>query len=154
ALYVFLVSQQSGVQFRQLSSVRGDDLGKKIRKYRDTAILKGLSTTLYREKPWTHSSWDALRTQTDELYQALLQPIAAEIERADHLIFSPSGLLYYLPLHALGPKDPRTGDVRFLAERKSVSYITSATLLGLALKRSTPGAPTLFALGNPVFQQP
>ena len=71
---------------------------------------------------------------------------------AKHVIFAPTGLLHYLPLHALGPYDGGKREIRFIIQDKAISYVTTATLLKVALAEPKTGQQTLLALGNPPFK--
>lgn len=73
-----------------------------------------------------------------------MQPIADRIAGAKHIIFAPSGALHYLPLHALGSYDRGKRQLRFLIQDKAVSYVTTATLLKVAIGAARrPGAPLI-----------
>jgi len=152
ALYIFLISRQGGVQFRQVPKVTKRELDRKIREYRELVTKGALDRSFLRIDAWTDRRWEPLRTLTVWLYDALLKPIATELAQAEHIIFAPTGLLYYLPLHALGPFDRRTGEVRFVILDKPVSYLTSTTLLKVALGPVKPRHRSLLALANPPFQ--
>ncbi len=149
ALYFFLVSKDSGVEFRQNQKIKRKDLQEKILHYRKliTAVVGPPSN--WRVDSWKDPKWASLRKATADLHEAIIQPITDRVSAAKHLVFAPTGMLYYLPLHASGPIDPGTGDLRFLIQEKQVSYITTATLLQLTSKEPKTAHRTLLALANP-----
>jgi CHAT domain-containing protein/Flp pilus assembly protein TadD len=153
ALYIFLVSKNSGVEFRQNQTVKRKELEEKIRQYRKLLTTVRGKRSDWRIDSWKDPKWQPLRKATVDLYDAVLRPISDRISSAQSIIFAPTGLLYYLPLHALGPFDPKTGEIRFLIQEKPVSYITSATYLEIVSGATKPIHRTLFALANPSFKQ-
>jgi CHAT domain-containing protein len=155
-LRIFLVSRNK-VEFRQNldANAKRSELDDKIKAYREQVARQGsLATAQFVQVPWRDKQWDGLRALSSELYKILLDRIASELKEAKHVIFVLSGRLHYLPIHALGPIDPGTGDIRFLIEEKSVSYLTDATLLKAAGEPSKPRIRTLVALGIRTFDPP
>jgi CHAT domain-containing protein/Flp pilus assembly protein TadD len=158
AVYVFLVSREDGVEFRQDRGVTKRELEQKITEYRQLMTpRRGASRTQWRIDSWTDAQWSALRETTVWLYQHLLAPIADRIEKAEAIMFAPTGLVYYLPLHALGPVDAQTGTIRFLALSKPVSYLTTAALFNAITAAPAPWQASshrdaLLAFGNPLFR--
>jgi len=153
ALYTFLVAKDSGVEFRQNQKIKRKDLEEQIRQYRKLLTNVGGRRADWRIDSWKDPKWQPLRKATADLYNAVLGPIADRMASARSIIFAPTGLLYYLPLHALGPVDPKTGELRFLVQEKPVSYITNATYLELVSGAPKPVHRALFALANPPFKQ-
>ncbi|HZI17375.1 MAG TPA: CHAT domain-containing protein [Pyrinomonadaceae bacterium] len=72
---------------------------------------------------------------TARLYETLLAPARAEIERAETILLVPSGDLYFLPIHALGPARA-DGSIEYLVETKRFAYLASADLLGVLAERA------------------
>ncbi len=153
ALYTFLVGKNSGVEFRQNRKIGRKELEEQIRRYRKLLTSVGGRRADWRIDSWKDAKWQPLRKATADLYSAVLGPIADRIVTAQSIIFAPTGLLYYLPLHALGPVDAKTGELRFLIQDKPVSYITNATYLELVSGAPKPVHRALFALANPPFKQ-
>lgn len=93
---------------------------------------------------------------TAKLYDALLAPASAEIERADTVLIVPSGDLYYLPVHALG-RARADGSIEYLIDKVRFAYLASADLLNVVATAGARGgereerltAETILALGNP-----
>lgn len=152
ALYFFLVSKEAGVEFRQNRKVRKQELDQMILRYRELMTKVRGSRSAWRIESWADPQWKDLRNLTTRLDEALLQPIADRLAQAEHVIFAPTGLLYYLPLHAVGPFDDKTGELRFLILQKPVSYLSNATLLKVVLGPSKLPQRSLLALANPPFQ--
>ena len=157
AVYMFLVSREDGVEFRQYRGVTKRELEQKIVEYRQLMTRREANRAQWRVDAWTDPQWRALREVTVWLYQHLLAPIADRMEQAEAVMFAPTGLVYYLPLHALGPFDAQTGELRFLALSKPVSYVTTAALFNaIAVVPGTWQAAShqeaLLALGNPPFR--
>ncbi|MBI2088061.1 MAG: CHAT domain-containing protein, partial [Deltaproteobacteria bacterium] len=119
--------------------------------YRDLIVGVSGKRSDWAIRSWTDPKWEPLRRRTIQLYDAILQPIADRLRAANQIIFVPTGLLYYLPLHALGQFDPRAKEIRFLIQEKPVSYLTNATLLTV-VGEARPIRPALLALGNPPFK--
>lgn len=153
-LYVFLVAKNSGVEFRQNQKITRRQLHEKIAAYRELVTNVRGQRSDYRIDSWDDPKWSALRQSTTELYEAVLQPIADRIAGARHIIFAPSGALHYLPLHALGSYDRNKKQLRFLIQDKAVSYVTTATLLKVAIGAAKRPERSLLALGNPRFKHP
>jgi CHAT domain-containing protein len=68
-------------------------------------------------------------------YDPLVAPIGAWADPDDHVILLPHGPLHYLPLHALRIHG------QYLAERNSVSYAPSASVLRACRSATRRGAP-------------
>ena len=151
-LYIFLVSREAGVQFRQIAVTKAE-LDERVRAYRLLATRVGGMRADWQIDSWADAKWQPLRTETVWLYERLLAPIRDVLGAADHVILAPTGLLYYLPFHALGPYDPQAGTLRFLALDMSISYLTDNSLLK-ALGPPPLRSNSILALGNPPFQQP
>ncbi len=87
--------------------------------------------------------------QGSELYGILLKPVQRLLLHSRSLIVCPDGPLHILPFAAL-----RTGDGRYLAEIKPVSYVVSATVYSEARRAGEPGRPLrVTAFGDPFYPQ-
>lgn len=150
SLWIFLVAK--GQKFRSIEvPVDQPTLYAKVQRYRQ--ILEKASTTEQRLhwSPDNTATFERevapLRRISSELYDILLKPIEPDLAQAAGLVIAPSGLLLYLPFHALTSSEP-DGRLSFLAERITVSYLTQVELTDL-LKAETLPALQLLALGNP-----
>src|SRR6185503_9277234 len=152
ALYLFLVSKDGGVEFRQNQKVKRKDLDEKIRQYRKVLTSVDGNRAKWRIDSWKDPRWEPLRKLTVDLYDAILQPIADRLASAKAVVFAPTGLIYYLPLHALGPYNANTGELRFLIQDKPVSYVTNATYYKAVSGAGKTSQRGLLALGNPLFK--
>ncbi|MGH9898952.1 MAG: CHAT domain-containing protein, partial [Pyrinomonadaceae bacterium] len=88
-----------------------------------------------------------------QLYDMLLKPARALLQKRTNLIIVPDGVLWELPFQALMP-----GQGHFLIEDCAISYAPSLSVLQQMVKlrrkperRSSPTTPTLLAFGNPVI---
>ncbi|GER92065.1 hypothetical protein KDW_62270 [Dictyobacter vulcani] len=63
------------------------------------------------------------------LYDLLLAPIAADIDRCQHLTIVPYGMLHYIPFHCL------YDGTQFVIERTELSYLPSASLMSICRQR-------------------
>ena len=139
-----------------MRSVLGSPL-KTSRLPAGTGQSPGFSREDWKVNSWSDPKWAPLRDVTVWLYQQLLGPIAERIEEADQLVIAPTGLMYYLPFHALGPFDPKTGEIGFLALRKKVSYVAPGSLLktvdaDAGATRRSQQQPRILALGDVKFE--
>lgn len=64
-----------------------------------------------------------------KLYDLLLQPVIEQVQRSQHLIIVPYGVLHYLPFHCL------FDGVQFLIEQHDISYLPSASILEICRQR-------------------
>ncbi len=85
-----------------------------------------------------------------ELYQLLIEPIAAESAGYETLGIIPNGKLHLLPFQALGKPDGN-GEFHFLLEEQAIFYLNSQSILKFAGKqaRSIGDSSRLVAFGNP-----
>ncbi|MGH9898953.1 MAG: CHAT domain-containing protein, partial [Pyrinomonadaceae bacterium] len=85
-----------------------------------------------------------------QLYDMLLKPARAQLQKRTNLIIVPDGVLWELPFQALMP-----GQGHFLFDDCAISYAPSLSVLQQMVKlRRKPersGSPTLLAFGNPVI---
>ncbi|TRZ89891.1 MAG: CHAT domain-containing protein, partial [Rhodocyclaceae bacterium] len=128
ALYFFLTSRDGKTEFRQQPHVGKLELEKRIEEYRNLVTMVKGDSKDWQIDSWNDPKWASLREATLWLYQQLLEPIKHDIDKASLVIFAPTGQLYYLPIHALGPVDPASGQMRYLALDKKVSYVSPGSL--------------------------
>jgi CHAT domain-containing protein len=140
------------VRWRRSPGVTRAGLDARVQRYRQLVAQAPRLDTNLTIASWSDAKWADLRTLTDELYRTLLGPIEAEVRQARHVIFAPTGLLYYLPFHALGPYDTVARDLRPLLLDRQVSYVTSASVLKVAVGTTPPRRPLLLAFGNPRYE--
>ena len=89
------------------------------------------------------------------LYDILLADALKDVIEAEKIIIVPDGILGLLPFEALIIKEgAEIKDSIYVADRYSISYYQSATILALQriLKTMEPEKP-LFALGNPIYSK-
>ncbi|MBN2431111.1 MAG: CHAT domain-containing protein [Acidobacteria bacterium] len=86
-----------------------------------------------------------------ELFRMLLQPARAELAAARHVLVCPDGPLHILPFAAL----PVSAE-RYLIQEKSVSRITSVTVLAEIRQHRRPGRTVhqVVAFGDPHYPGP
>jgi CHAT domain-containing protein/Flp pilus assembly protein TadD len=152
ALAVFTVSRETGVSWRRSPGVTRASLDARVQRYRQLVAQAPRMDTNLTIASWGDAKWTELRTLTDDLYRTLLGPIEAEVRQARHVILAPTGLLYYLPFHALGPYDKTSRELRPLLLDRPVSYVTSASVLKVAVGATPPRRPLLLAFGNPRYE--
>ena len=78
-----------------------------------------------------------------ELYSLLLQPALSDIKGKEVAIV-PHGVLHYLPFQAL-----RSSRGKYLIEERSLSYLSSASLLQFTTAKRKPTREKILAVGNP-----
>ena len=161
ALYIFVVTRDADPSIRTVP-IKREDLAQLVIKYRqslDSASEPGVLERSARGELWKDdgkpdfkASIAPIKEATLRLYDALIAPAQAEVDRADTLIVVPAAELYYLPIHALGRATP-DGSLTFLIEQKRFAYLASADLLNaVASAAKVNGSPPmrpLVALGNP-----
>lgn len=152
ALWLFVVSNPVGMSWRRVPNVGRRELDNHVRRYRALTTQVRGDRNRWRIDSWAAPEWKELRDVTDWLYRALLAPIESELKAARHLVVAPTGLLFYLPFHALGPYDSASGTVRFVVEDVAVSYVTTANLRQITSEQRTARPRTVLALGNPPYR--
>jgi CHAT domain-containing protein len=101
-----------------------------------------------------HLDWEAAKQTklAGQLFGLLLGPFAEQLTPGQRLIIAPDGLLYYLPFETL------IRDGRYLIEHHEISYVPSASALGLLQQPTGRVDPTnqmeLLAVGDPAFGPP
>ncbi len=160
-LYIFVVTRDAEPAIRTVP-IKREDLAQLIIKYREAldgasepAVLeRSARGDLWKDdgKPDFRANIAPIKEATLRLYDALIGPAQAEVDRADTLIIVPAAELYYLPIHALGRTTP-DGSINFLIEQKRFAYLASADLLNAvaSANKASGVKPTrpLVALGNP-----
>jgi CHAT domain-containing protein len=97
-----------------------------------------------------------LKSQSQQLYQKLFQPLEPRLASARKLIIVPDGALVYLPFETLTGEPKRAGAAPYLIERFAISYAPSASALAAlrALKRNNAvEARGIIAFGDPVYSK-
>lgn len=112
-----------------------DALYAKIREYRDLIKqhMQRLSSAknpqeflnILRIRSWNDEWIQPLTKLTTELHQYLIRPFQNELNPGQTVIFIPSGLLSYLPLHALA--EAQGDSLKFVLQNWRVAYLTSTT---------------------------
>jgi CHAT domain-containing protein len=85
------------------------------------------------------------------LYEILISPIEADLAKKKVMAVIPTGLLYYLPFHALAREEAGKG-FHFVTQDREVVYLTSASLYETAQEKPRQGtamAGTALAIGDP-----
>jgi CHAT domain-containing protein len=106
------------------------------------------------------------RPLAHDLYDVLLRPAQAQIDKAERVLICPDGPLHILPFAALvegrgrkgkegeveGSKE-KGGEERYLIEAKPLHTIASMSVYAeIRHKRSDVTPPKLFALGDPIYE--
>jgi CHAT domain-containing protein len=160
-LYIFVVTRDAEPAIRT-AKIKREELAQLVIKYREaldsatepSVLERSARGELWKDdgKPDFKANIAPIKEATLRLYDALIAPAQAEVDRSDTLIIVPAAELYYLPLHALGRANAN-GSIDFLIEQKRFAYLASADLLNAVtpLANSGNGQATrpLLALGNP-----
>jgi CHAT domain-containing protein len=81
-----------------------------------------------------------------ELFTDFVRP-GLQGRMPEELVIVPHGPLHYLPFQALMPAPDR-----YLLQETPLYYYTSASLMQFTRAKVQAGTPTIFAMGNPYFQ--
>ncbi len=95
---------------------------------------------------WQGNEVKSLKGVLTALYARLIQPVADDINSLENVIILPAGSLYYLPFHALACDNE--GRLTFFLQEKSISYLSSSTLMDILVQRAS-GPVNLLAFGDP-----
>jgi len=87
-----------------------------------------------------------MQRMAQALFDELVRP-GLHSRRPKELLIVPHGALHYLPFQALMPAPGR-----YLLQETPLYYYTSASLMQFTRAKKQAGTPTVFALGNPDFQ--
>ncbi|HEV8660262.1 MAG TPA: CHAT domain-containing tetratricopeptide repeat protein, partial [Thermoanaerobaculia bacterium] len=134
--YVFAVSRDQSTGASDLRvytiAISQRDLEKEVRRFREA--LAGRELTYAK----------AARS----LYDRLLRPAAAQLERAKLICIVADGALWELPFAALQP-----AATEFMIDRHALFFVPSVTVLRemVAKSRQRAGATRLLAFGNPTI---
>ena len=109
--------------------------------------LSGLVRTL-RESIFTLGEREKFNETSAALYKQLIEPLLPHITGKE-LIIVPHDVLHYLPFHALVGSDGR-----YLIEKYSVYYLSSASLLQFVKEKRNAGGEKVLAFGNPDLGDP
>ncbi|HLL74068.1 MAG TPA: CHAT domain-containing protein [Pyrinomonadaceae bacterium] len=157
-LHIFLVTRDAAPAVRTVPLPRAE-LARMIAEYRktvapDDVTARGIGVELRAQGAGRERDLSAVNALTAKLYEALLAPAQAEIERAETILLVPAAEIYFLPLHALGRADAG-GGINYLIETKRFAYLPSAGVLGVVARRAAVSTGEdlrqsgLLALGNP-----
>jgi CHAT domain-containing protein len=140
-------------------SVDRDSLYGLARKYRSfmretaVAVAAGLGTEpiISWRKENTRRYRETVKPIKDlsaNLYSLLVDPVMDDLKGREDAVIVPTGMLAYLPFHALGHET--NGEWAFLIEEKNVSYLTSSELLDIVGLAGDLGKPaSLLGFGDP-----
>jgi tetratricopeptide (TPR) repeat protein len=150
-LYVFIVTRDALKIYTP--PAKPDDVWKRVREFR--SLMEDAGRDLRAGQSLAITGWDnpepataALRKNLSALYDMLLAPIQPELDKATTIAFIPTGLLYYLPMHALGHQTEKGW--RFLLEDKQVAYLAAADVLSVVQTRDPARlGKGLLAFGDP-----
>ena len=159
-LYIFVVTRDAEPAIRTMP-IKREDLAQLVIKYREaldsatepSVLDRSTRGELWKDdgKPDFKTNVAPIKDATLRLYDALIAPAQAEVDRSDTLIIVPAAELYYLPVHALGRANAN-GSIDFLIEQKRFAYLASADLLNAVTAAKSSNAQAirpLLALGNP-----
>ncbi len=156
-LFIFAITRNGPLHFRQNPALRREDLEQKIAEFRDVFKNTPPSREELRIESWDQENWRPLRDASAWLYQQLLAPIADDLKAADRVIIAPTGQLYYVPFHALGTVTP-AGELDFLGLSKLVSYVAPGSMMKAFKLTGEAAAKTgkvrILALGDIQFEEP
>jgi CHAT domain-containing protein len=94
-----------------------------------------------------HAAKEEVDAQVSYLYQILLQPSDSAIMKYPNLVIIPSGILHYLPFHALLCRNEQ-GRPQYFLQQKRISYLPSASFLVDLFKEKKEAPQELLAFGN------
>jgi CHAT domain-containing protein len=92
---------------------------------------------------------DATNAHLHAFHEALIAPLEADLEEAEHLIIAPADFLHYLPFHGV-----HGDDLRPLGERFTISYTPSASVYYLCANKQVKVSDQTLILGVPDPQAP
>ncbi len=137
-LYIYVATQDD---YKATSvDISRADLYAKIREYRalvkkqrDDAVQNFVESgrgraevdDFLRVDSWSEDRLRPLVKISTELHRYLIKPVANLFGAAKTLLIIPSGMLYYLPLHAL--TEQSDGHLEFVIQKWTVAYLTSTT---------------------------
>jgi CHAT domain-containing protein len=156
-LYIFMIT--SGAFKTWSVAAERDSIYALVRKFRaimeEASVRTGQGAALEPIETWQDDGTAhyrenilPLKKVCASLYDILIAPLTRELAGISDVIIIPTGLLAYLPFHALG-RESDTG-FRFFIEDKNVSYLSSAELIDIAAEKQRSVKPTsLLGLADP-----
>ena len=137
-LLIWLVTRDE--IFSESIEIKSDRLRRLVKDYLDS--LRARADTVL------------LRRQAVDLYQILISPIAARLDRNRVLCIVPDGILSQLPFGALVSPEPS----RYLVEDYALAVNPSASVMARAMAigskaRKSAGTESFLGLGNPRFNR-
>lgn len=160
ALYIFMITRDKiEAKTVPVTSYVLDSLVNKFRYYISdvTSLMKRgrFDTKMTNWKPGGDSRFydrhtRPLRDIMVQLHDYLILPVWDEIntEKITTVTIIPAGSLYYVPFQCLAT-ETKDDDIRFLIEKKSVNYLTAATLMDLVSKKKQGKVNNVLVFGNP-----
>ncbi|HEX7319238.1 MAG TPA: CHAT domain-containing protein [bacterium] len=148
-LYIFMITKDA---FKTWSvATERDSVYALVRKFRavmeEASVMTAQGIALDTITTWQddgtahyRESVLPLKKVCIGLYDILIAPVIQELAGVSDVIIIPTGLLTYLPFHALG-YESSTG-FRFFIEDKNVSYLSSAELIDIASENQKSVKPT------------
>lgn len=160
ALYIFMITKDR-IEAKSVP-VADTYLDSLVNKYRyyisDVTSLMRRGKFDLKMKDWKPGA-DArfydrhtkpLRDIMVKLYDYLILPVWKDIQsdRVKTITVIPAASLYYVPFQCLAT-ETEDGDISFLIEKKSVNYLTAATLMDLVSKGKKRDINNVLVFGNP-----
>ena len=102
----------------------------------------------FRDLLATRDRYAEMQQMAWALFDVLVRPGLRD-RKPRELLIVPHGALHYLPFQALMPAPGR-----YLLQEVPLYYYSSASLMQFTRAKRVSGQPSLFALGNPDFQDP
>jgi len=128
-LYTFLLSKDKEPQIitSEVSRKTLDSLVLDYRRQMNVFVNRVENNQSLNMENWK-ADWVApLKSTTTQLYQYLIEPLENELSEKELIVFIPTGMLYYLPIHALA-KENSQGDLEFVIENWNVTYLPHTDL--------------------------
>jgi CHAT domain-containing protein len=160
ALYIFMITKEKiEAKSVPVTNTTIDSLVNKFRYYISdvTSLMKRgrFDTKMANWKPGgdqrfyeRHSK--PMRDIMVQLYDYLILPVWDNIKSDKYTTVTviPAASLYYVPFQCLAT-ETQDGDIKFLIEKKSVNYLTAATLMDLVSKKKSKPISNVLVFGNP-----
>ncbi|MBX7150127.1 CHAT domain-containing protein [bacterium] len=162
ALYIFMITRDK-IEAKSVP-VSAKELDSLVNKYRYyisdvTSLLKRgrFDTKMTNWKPegagdnrFYERHTKPMREIMVKLYDYLILPVWDTIkdDKIKTVTVIPAASLYYVPFQCLAT-ETQDGDISFLIEKKSVNYLTAATLMDLVSAKKNKGIGSVLVFGNP-----
>lgn len=143
--YLFAVTKKSINVFTLPG--REEDLNSKIKSFQNKVATHRLDLN-------DPSRLEEVNRQAEEMYDMLVRPAQALVNRASRLLICPDGLLHALPFSALVSQTKPT--LRYFIEDKPLHTISSMTVYAETRGPSAGNRPrrmTLLAFGDPLYSK-